>query len=293
MTDYYGKLLEEVSRIWVVDTHEHLQDEASRVKAKVDPLSLFFLHYSSTDLVSAGMSPDELRRIRDPNTPLEERWRILKPYWELVKNTGYGRALLIAMKDLYGIDDLRDDTVKALADKMREANRPGVYSWILKDKGRIEVSIWDVGRWRPEEVDRKFFAPVIRFDDFIMARSRAEIARLERRIGARIHSLSDVVKGLEKLVETVKEHVVGIKTGVAYGRVLRFEKVTFGEAEEAFNKMFRHMGEGISKEEAKPYQDFILHKILQLAGKHSLPVQIHTGIQEGNGNYFITRTRYT
>jgi predicted TIM-barrel fold metal-dependent hydrolase len=37
-------------------------------------------------------------------------------------------------------------------------------------------------------------------------------------------------------------------------------------------------------EEAKPLQDYIVHRIIQLAGKHRLPVQIHTGLQEGNEN---------
>ena len=48
--------------------------------------------------------------------------------------------------------------------------------------------------------------------------------------------------------------------------------------------MFKEIGDGVSLEEAKPYRDYIVHKILQLAGRYSLLVQIHTGIQEGNTN---------
>jgi predicted TIM-barrel fold metal-dependent hydrolase len=34
----------------------------------------------------------------------------------------------------------------------------------------------------------------------------------------------------------------------------------------------------------KTFQDFIVHRLVQLAIKHNLPVQIHTGLQEGNEN---------
>ena len=98
-----------------------------------------------------------------------------------------------------------------------------MYEWVLKEKARIEISIWDTGKWRPEEVDRRFFAPVIRFDDFIMARSRRDIQNLERKIGFKIHSLNDLLKGLEILFEKVSKYVIGIKIGIAYVRSLSFK----------------------------------------------------------------------
>jgi predicted TIM-barrel fold metal-dependent hydrolase len=37
-------------------------------------------------------------------------------------------------------------------------------------------------------------------------------------------------------------------------------------------------------EEARPFQDFVMHHIVRRAIDHDLTIQIHTGIQEGNGN---------
>jgi predicted TIM-barrel fold metal-dependent hydrolase len=46
----------------------------------------------------------------------------------------------------------------------------------------------------------------------------------------------------------------------------------------------RYLSGTASPEDIKLYQDFMVHKIAELAGRHHLPVQIHTGLQTGNGN---------
>ncbi len=99
---------------------------------------------------------------------------------------------------------------------------------------------------------------------------------------------------------------IGVKVGLAYMRKLRFDKVSQREAEEVFvniynQELFRKrqlntrvetVPEGLSLKETKPLQDFMVHKIIQLAGKRRLPIQIHTGIQEGNEN-IITNSNPT
>ena len=42
--------------------------------------------------------------------------------------------------------------------------------------------------------------------------------------------------------------------------------------------------EGLTLGETKPLQDFIVHKLIQLAVRKNLVIQIHTGLQEGNDN---------
>jgi predicted TIM-barrel fold metal-dependent hydrolase len=80
------------------------------------------------------------------------------------------------------------------------------------------------------------------------------------------------------------EGAVGIKIGIAYRRSLRFEKVAHGDAERVFAQLFSHLGEGPSWEEARPLQDYMFHRIIQAAVERDVPIQIHTGLQEGNGN---------
>ncbi|MEM4169557.1 MAG: hypothetical protein QXY99_05670, partial [Thermoproteota archaeon] len=58
--------------------------------------------------------------------PLEKRFAIFKPFWDKIQNTGYARAINIAIKDLYGFDGIREDTIKELALKMNDMNKQGL-----------------------------------------------------------------------------------------------------------------------------------------------------------------------
>ncbi len=284
--------------VQVVDTHEHLLQESERIHTKPDPFETFLTHYTSSDLVSSGMSLEELEKVRDQKISLKQRWKILKPYWEKIQNTGYARAINIATRDLYGIESINDDNYEKLASRMEESNKQGIYQWILKEKSGIDICVLDSLFAPLEEVDRGFFVPVMRFDDFAMVRERREIESLERKCGRSIHSFSDLIKALEFEFETAASEIVGIKIGLAYQRSLRFEKVSAREAEEIFNNIYNQeffkrievegrryvMPEGLSLKETKPFQDFMVHKIIQLGTSRGLPIQIHTGLQEGNEN---------
>ena len=96
-------LMEFVNGLHIVDTHEHLPQEADRPQ-DTDVLGEWLTHYFSCDLVSAGLSPGELEVVRDSSKDLMKRWKIVEPYWHAARYTGYGRALDLAARGLYGVD---------------------------------------------------------------------------------------------------------------------------------------------------------------------------------------------
>jgi hypothetical protein len=232
------------------------------------------------------MPQEDLVIVRNSTVPLEKRFRIFKPYWDKIQNTGYTRAINIAIRDLYGIDTIDEGTYKLLASRMMEASKPGLYKWVLKEKAGIEISILDKLDDTPlSEIDKDFFAPVRRFDDFINVRGKKDIETLANTYGKPIYLFNDVLQVLENEFKKSLGKIVGIKTGLAYMRSLYFEKVSEREAEEVFNNMRnQETSKEPSFEEIKAYQDFMFHKVVQLAGENKLPVQIHTGLQEGNDN---------
>jgi len=294
----YQTIRKAVEGVGIVDTHEHLLQEKERTAKKSDLFETFLSHYASSDLVSSGMSQEELDKVRNVTLPLEERWEIFKPFWDRIQNTGYVRAINIAVKDLYGVSGVSEDTYKDLALKMEHANKLGIYQWMLKEKSGIDVSILDSLSVPLEEVDRKFFAPVTRFDDFVMAKDRTGFEALGKRSGKTIHSFSDLVRALELQFEKASKMIVGVKIGLAYLRDLSFEKVSQREAEEVFVNIYNQelfskrqldtrverVPEGLCLKDTRPLQNFMVHKIIQLAADKGLPIQVHTGIQEGNEN---------
>jgi len=283
------ELKEAVRKIQIIDTHEHLVQEKKRLSKKPDLFEIFFSQYASSDLVSSGMSQEDLVTIQNPNIPLEKRFRIFKPYWDRIQNTGYARAINIAIRDLYGISKIDEDTYKLLASRMIESNKPGLYKWVLRDKAGIEISILDkldnLDDTPLNEIDRDLFAPVKKFDIFIDVSSKSDIENLANACGKPIHSFSDIIQILENEFKKYLGKIVGIKTGLAYVRPLHFEKVSEKEAEEVFNNIIsQEISKKLSFEEVKPYQDFVFHKVVQLAGENKLPILVHTGIQAGNDN---------
>jgi predicted TIM-barrel fold metal-dependent hydrolase len=273
--------------------------ESDRLKMEADPLLIFLPHYLSSDLVSSGMALDELNAIRTTGKSLEERWQSFLPFWEKVENTGYAQAIKIAARDLYGVSDLNSGTWKPLQQAMEKRRVPGLHQWVLKTRGGIGLSVNDVST---TDVD-KDLVPVMRFDDYATPQSRNDLSALSRRTMTAIHSLDNFLEALEAEFTSLARRIVGVKIGLAYARSLGFDKVTYAEAETVFNRIYQtrtyatvellpypgrpiatRVPQGIGFDDAKPLQDYIVHKIVQLAARHKLPVQIHTGLQEGNEN---------
>ncbi len=283
-------LREHIAQIWLVDTHEHITHEEDWLTAEegIVDFSRFFVHYASVDVVSAGFK--SLDKLLSPETALDEKWEIFEPYWLKARNTAYCKSVDLAIQGLFDLPGLSRDTYRPLTDKMREMRKPGYYRYVLKEKAKIEVSILDTGMVRP---DREFFAPVVRMDHFIMARTRQDLHNIEKESGVSVHSLDGLVDALATVVQKKTEHgIAGIKSGLAYVRTLNYENPSKAAAENAFSEIFAHRGalgndgvSGISSGQAKVLQDYMFHKVVQQCIEHDLPVQIHTGIQEGNGNY--------
>lgn len=87
---------------------------------------------------------NETGGLPDHNIPLEQRWKILAPYWQFTRTTGYGRCILIAARDLFGIDDINERTYKTLSERITTANHdPQWYHTVLKVKAGIDVALND------------------------------------------------------------------------------------------------------------------------------------------------------
>lgn len=299
------RIREAVDAVRLVDTHEHIMPEEGRDRYAVD-FGYLFGHYNSSDLVSAGMPPALMEAARLPmhyyrvaynkrrllrrvipvpereDMSLEERWKAMEPYWEMARSTAYGRMTLIACRDLFGVDDLTSGTYEELSMAIAASRKPGWYRHVMKEKAKIDVSIVDI---QSTDVDREIFAPVMSLDSFIDIRSRQELGFLETETGMAIHSLDDLVKAMRAALDAyLARGIVAVKCVLAYSRILKFDKVTRHEAEVVFNRIARHLGEGPSFEEAKPLQDYMMHQAIRATIEAGLPMQIHTGLQEGNEN---------
>ncbi len=124
---------------------------------------------------------------------------------------------------------------------------------------------------------------VERFDHFIQVSSKTEILKLGSDYGINIRSIDNYIYALRKAFEAgVDYKMVGVKTALAYQRILKFNNTSSERAQTVFEALLRE--EVINTGDIKAFQDFMMHRVLDLAREFDLPVQIHTGLQAGNGN---------
>jgi predicted TIM-barrel fold metal-dependent hydrolase len=292
------KLREYVFSLPLIDTHEHLPSREELRDRDTDVLKEYLAHYYNRDLISAGLPRRDYTRILEEKLPIREKWRLVEPYWEVARHTGYGRALDIAVRGLYGIDGISGKTIEDLDARFHDSLQPGHFRRVLRDRCRIERSLLCVETLEEEHdpliersvhCDRELFVPVYSVNLLVHPESWAEVERLERESAVRITSFSSWLEAAEANI--AKACSLGspiLKNSLAYVRSLYYERVSRAEAEEAFKAIFatRHFPDWHQKPiiTGKAFQDYLFRFILEIASRKKLVVQIHTGIQEGSGN---------
>ena len=279
---------------WLAYSHEHILPESERLRTTVDLFTLIS-HYTINDLVSAGLSGQMRSESLRTDVPVAVRWKAMAPYWEKARNTGYSRALEIALRDIYGAGELNEKTCEQISERITAANKKGINERILKDKSRIRLAVLDdYFNTDPVKPELSLFVTARRFDRFISITSRDSLRKLEESTGSSLTTLAQLEQALEKDFERNLKagSMAAIKVAVAYSRPLYFREATREEAERDFEKAAANAvaREGsragqLTNVAAKSLQDFMLHRLMQLAREHHVPVQVHTGLQSGTGNY--------
>jgi len=257
---HYSEIYEYIDSIKIIDTHEHLPDESSRIAREVD-FSIMFSHYCREDLLSSGMTRDELNSF-----------------------------LVLSMERIYGIKSLDSpQEAEELTERIKKNNTPGLYKRIIDQTCRISHVV------NYEQGSGDNFKKVELYYPYMEIAKIDHIRDIEARFGKlgikrQITSLETYIKALgEHISYLVKSGVIGLKFPNAYMRDLDFAPVTASEAEVLFNRIFseaqgnsRHSGLGY--EESIPLQNHIFHLIMDIVAETDLLVVFHTGYQACNFN---------
>jgi len=289
MNEMRQRLSSELQSIPLVDTHEHFVRESDRLRAPMDFFG--FLHYVECDLTSSGSEPwTEL----PAGASFEEKRDEFFEHWPHVEHTGYGQALKIMAFDLFGVEEVSRDTFETLNANALAFAHEGYYQSLLRERANIDRACRIVWSGAPTQCDQDILFPVMQFDHFAQILSRADIATIERETETAIHTLNDLVLALDDSFDAREQDgMVGVKIFLAYKRTLRFDEVTTADAERVFDRAtqtFRDTPVGYG--EAKPLQDYMVRRIIEQATERGLPIQIHTGFQNDNGN-FVENSRPT
>src|SRR5450432_2206302 len=156
MTD----LAQHIQQTTLIDTHEHLRKEREYVEAGPDVLADLFDNYVTQDLISAGASAESVNALIDSNnSDLAARWNGVKDFWTHCQFTGYGEAVRLIAKNVYGMDEITLAGVEAGTEINRQRRQPGERLRILRDEGNLDHVQVDDFQWAclPDDSGVDFF----------------------------------------------------------------------------------------------------------------------------------------
>jgi uncharacterized protein len=259
-------LVEAMRGMAVVDSHEHLPREEELLAEPADVFSRLFCQYSPTMVASAGLA-EARSRLRSPGVSLEERWRLFRPYWSAIRDTGYVRSALRASRDLFGVEEIDDSTYELLSQRIRDADAPGVYDRVLKEKCGI-VRIVNQGTW----VD-SFAVSVYRPFMYLPetdARDLSSIYRTWEEGKGRSFRTALEWAGAW-CADLQAQGYVGLKFAASMPPVC----VSDPDAERLFRAL---LGGSIGDAEARALGIWLMHAAIRLAPEHRFVVAIHCGL---------------
>jgi hypothetical protein len=292
-----GDIAARVAKTPFVDTHEHLVEEARRTEWKpdgrvpCDDWALLFSHYLNSDLIVAGMPRADMGRFLSHKAAPEDKWPLLAPWWPAVKNTGYGRAVRIAMERLYGVGDLNAKTAKRVAEAYRQRVRPGFYEEILRGVAGIESC--QVNSLEGETFMRSQHPALLMQDISILdlcGGGSPDLRRLSKPAGIAVKELADYHRVMDWWFAQYGPYAVAVKSQAAYARRLDFEDVPAEKVEGVFRRLTS--GEGYSNEEHKALDDHLFWYCVRKATEHDLPVKLHTGYYAGENHMPLSRLMF-
>jgi uncharacterized protein len=271
-------LVDALAGLDVIDAHEHIGPELeSRARTGVDVFTLF-THYFGQDLVLAGMSQADCNSLSDQRLPLEKRWATFVPYWRRARGTSYARSALIAARDLYGFDDINDQTYQALSRAMQEANKPDLYQKMW-DRCRIRKVLYIV---RPIDVTARgpLFVPVKEFYPLLNATlDAAQLTNPSFDPGAKVRTLDDFVASVcHYIARAKKQGAVGLKI-----ISLPYKDFDRGQAQAVFDqicggKPWSSAGNWYGQFAApNPLKDYVLDQAIAYAAEQDLVIAVHSG----------------
>jgi len=294
-TSVRKKIFAKVFKTSFIDTHEHLIEEHERLtgvhrKIKSDDWTILFSYYTSDDMLSAGMSKQSWDKFFSPKADPLKKWEILEPYWPKIKNTGYGKAVQITIKELYGIDELSAKTIKKLQTEYVKTRRPGFYKRILHDMANIEsCQVNYLGKPFNETQMPQLLMQDIEIAGFVKAPAEVFV-RLSEPSGIKVNSLSDWHKVIDWWFDKYGKYAVAVKSKDAYHRDIDYDRANKKPTpamEVTFQK--RLNAQPVTEAELKALQDHLFWYSVNKANEYNLPIKLHTGHYGGHGYMPLSR----
>jgi len=278
----------------LIDTHEHLIEEKERLqgaphtRVPCDDWALLFSHYLNSDFLVAGMPKADIDRFLSAKVDPRAKWDLLAPYWPAVKNTGYAQAVRIALRELYGVEDLSADTITNVQAGYEQTRRAGFYREILHNRGKIESC--QVNCLTGEPFNKSDMPTLLMQDISIVGMFVGpDLKKYAAPAGIEVKTLADWHGVIRWWFDRYAKYAVAVKSQHAYSRDIDYARVPAEKAEPVFKKVLEKAP--VTAEERKLLEDHLFWQAVDQATAHNLPVKLHTGYYAGQNSMPLARLR--
>lgn len=286
MTD----LAQHIQQIKLIDTHEHLRSEQEYVENGPDVLGDLFNNYVLADLISAGATQQAVNALTDTKNPdIEARWNGIKDTWAHCQFTGYGEAVRLIAKDVYGMEEITLAGIEAGAKINQQRRQPGERLRILRDEGNLDHVQIDNFVWPclPDASGVDFFLYDLSWASF--CDGSFDVPALVAETGCEVRDLNTLRLAMSALFAKYGPNAIAVKAQHAYDRTLMWQERTDAEVAPILARHLRSAN--LTVNERLCLGDWCWARGVELAIEHNLPFKIHTGYYAGNNRMPVDRIK--
>lgn len=280
-----------IERLRVVDTHEHQMPESDWVhKGPGDVLADLFWHYAQKDLIAAGAGPESIRRLIDGADPdIESRFAAIEPAWRAMQFTGYGEAVRLTARHVYGIDEITPAALRAAGPRLAALRRPGERYRFLHDVMNLDHV--QVNQYAPPPAPDPSGVEFFLYDlSWAMPCCGYFPAEHFGALGITIADMASLSRAIDAYFDRYAPLAIALKAQHAYQRTLHWEKRSDADAERALAAVLKDP-KGVDHATRICLGDWCLARGVERAIAHNLPIKIHTGYYYNNNVMPMERIR--
>lgn len=282
-------LTHHIQSIPLVDTHEHMRRENDWVENGPDILQDLFGNYVPADLNTAGASPEAMSNLMDASKDIESRFEGIWDAWESTQFTGYGEAVSLIAKHIYGLDELTGKNIANAQDKVNKIQTPGKRYEILHDLANLDHIQTDDFRWNcdPDASGPDFFLYDLSWATF--CNGQIDPKSIHAEVGIDVINLTTLKSSMDALFAKHGPNAIAVKSQHAYNRTLNWVERSDEEASAALQNVLTKSSEETDVETRLCLGDWCWARGVELTIEHNLPFKIHTGYYAGNDRMPVSR----